>query len=106
MHSELDSYDRKILAALQRDGRLSNVQLAEEIGLSPSPCLRRVRMLEEAGVIERYVALVDPAKVALGLTPPWSVKGVNFEQLGVTLAFDLSMIGAGGLMGMRIANSE
>lgn len=46
---KLDAYDRKILAALQRDGRLSNVQLAQEIGLSPSPCLRRVRMLEDAG---------------------------------------------------------
>lgn len=48
---KLDAYDHRILAALQRDGRLSNVQLAEEIGLSPSPCLRRVRLLEEAGVI-------------------------------------------------------
>lgn len=46
---KLDAYDRKILAALQRNGRLSNVELAEEIGLSASPCLRRVRMLEEAG---------------------------------------------------------
>jgi Lrp/AsnC family leucine-responsive transcriptional regulator len=52
---KLDAYDRKILAALQRDGRLSNVQLADEIGLSASPCLRRVRMLEEAGVkVERH----------------------------------------------------
>ncbi len=47
----LDAIDRRILAALQRDGRLTNVQLAEELGLSPSPCLRRVRLLEEAGII-------------------------------------------------------
>ena len=65
---KLDAYDRKILAALQRDGRLSNVQLAEEIGLSPSPCLRRVRMLEEAGVIRGYQATLDRDEVGLGLT--------------------------------------
>lgn len=65
---KLDAYDRKILAALQRDGRLSNVQLAEEIGLSPSPCLRRVRMLEDAGVIRGYQAVLARDEVGLGLT--------------------------------------
>jgi DNA-binding Lrp family transcriptional regulator len=64
----LDDTDRRILEALQRNGRLQNVELARMVGLSPSPCLRRVRLLEEAGVIERYVALLDPAKVGLGLT--------------------------------------
>ena len=53
---KLDAIDRRILAALQGNGRLSNVELAERVGLSPSPCLRRVRLLEEAGVIKRYVA--------------------------------------------------
>lgn len=65
---KLDAIDRRILRALQRDGRLQNVELAREVGLSPSPCLRRVRLLEEAGVIERYVAVVDGAKVGAGLT--------------------------------------
>lgn len=65
---KLDATDRRILKALQRDGRLQNVELAEEVGLSPSPCLRRVRLLEEAGVIERYVAVLDPTKVGVGLT--------------------------------------
>ncbi|SFC17708.1 Lrp/AsnC family transcriptional regulator, leucine-responsive regulatory protein [Pseudomonas citronellolis] len=65
---QLDAYDHRILAALQRDGRLSNVQLAEAIGLSPSPCLRRVRLLEEAGVIRRYGADLDRDQVGLGLT--------------------------------------
>ncbi len=65
---KLDAYDHRILAALQRDGRLSNVQLAEAIGLSPSPCLRRVRLLEEAGVIRRYGADLDRDQVGLGLT--------------------------------------
>ena len=64
----LDEIDRRILRALQRDGRLANNELAREVGLSPSPCLRRVRLLEDAGIIDRYVALLDPAKVGKGLT--------------------------------------
>ncbi len=52
----IDSYDRRILSVLQRDARISNQQLAKEVGLSPSPCWRRVRRLEESGVIEQYVA--------------------------------------------------
>lgn len=64
----LDAIDHRILRALQRDGRLSNVHLAEEVGLSPSPCLRRVRLLEEAGLIRGYHAALDRAAVGLGLT--------------------------------------
>ena len=66
--TKLDAFDRRILTALQRDGRLTNVQLADEIGLSASPCLRRVRQLEEAGVIKGYRASLDPDEVGLGLT--------------------------------------
>jgi DNA-binding Lrp family transcriptional regulator len=65
---ELDAIDRRILIALQRDGRMQNIELAKEVGLSPSPCLRRVRLLEEAGVIERYVAVLNATKVGKGLT--------------------------------------
>ena len=61
----LDDIDRRILAALQADARISNAELAERAGLSPSPCLRRVRAMEEAGVIKRYATLLEPA--ALGL---------------------------------------
>ena len=68
MPIKLDDIDRRILKALQRDGRMQNVDLAREVGLSPSPCLRRVRLLEEAGVIDRYVAVVNPAKIGKGLT--------------------------------------
>lgn len=64
----LDATDRRILAALQRDARLTNVQLAEEVNLSPSPCLRRVRMLEESGVIRGYHAGLDRRQIGLGLT--------------------------------------
>ncbi|MCA1440361.1 Lrp/AsnC family transcriptional regulator [Ensifer sp. IC4062] len=68
MPIELDAIDRRILAALQRNGRLQNVELAREVGLSPSPCLRRVKLLEDAGVIDRYVALLDATKIGMGLT--------------------------------------
>ena len=63
---QLDRYDRAILEVLQREGRISNQDLAERIGLSPSPCLRRVRALEESGLITGYRAVLDPK--ALGLT--------------------------------------
>jgi DNA-binding Lrp family transcriptional regulator len=63
MPTSLDEIDRRILRALQRDGRIPNNELAKAVGLSPSPCLRRVRLLEEAGVIDRYVAVLNPAKV-------------------------------------------
>lgn len=65
---KLDSIDRRILRELQQDGRLQNIELAKRVGLSPSPCLRRVKLLEEAGVISRYVAVVDQAKVGLQLS--------------------------------------
>ena len=64
----MDRIDRRIVAALQADGRLSNVELAEKVGLSPSPCLRRVRMLEERGVIAGYRAEIGRAAVGLTLT--------------------------------------
>lgn len=64
---ELDKTDRKILAILQADGRLSNQEVAEQVNLSPSPCLRRIKRLEEAGVIRQYVALLAPDKIGLGL---------------------------------------
>jgi Lrp/AsnC family leucine-responsive transcriptional regulator len=63
----LDRYDRDILRELQRDGRLSNQELAERIGLSPSPCLRRVRALEESGLITGYQALVNAKALGLSL---------------------------------------
>ena len=63
----LDSIDLKILAELQNDGALSNIELARRIHLSPSPCLARVRALEAAGVIDRYVALTNAAALGLGL---------------------------------------
>ena len=65
---KLDEIDKRILRELQHDGRVPNNELAKRVGLSPSPCLRRVKLLEEAGIIGRYVAVVDQAKVGLKLS--------------------------------------
>lgn len=64
----LDEIDEKILACLQEDARLTNVELADRVGLSPAPCLRRVQALREAGVIRKSVTLLDAAAVGLGVT--------------------------------------
>ena len=64
---ELDRIDKNIIRALQNNGRMQNNDLAREIGLSPSSCLRRVKLLEEAGVIQNYTTVVDPQKVGLQL---------------------------------------
>ncbi len=67
MEHTLDRHDKQILAVLQEDGRISNQDLADRIGLSPSPCLRRVRLLEESGVIAGYRALLDARQLGLTL---------------------------------------
>lgn len=67
-NTTLDSFDLKILAELQADGALSNLELAERVGLSASPCSRRVRQLEESGVIRGRVARLEPRKIGLDLT--------------------------------------
>jgi Lrp/AsnC family leucine-responsive transcriptional regulator len=70
----LNRVDRKILDILQRDGRVSNLDVAGRVNLSPSATLRRIRALESAGVIRRYVALVEPRKVGLALMAFVNVK--------------------------------
>lgn len=65
---KLDAIDKRILYALQRDARIQNLELAQKVGLSPSPCLRRVRLLEEGGIIDRYVTLLKPDAIDLKLT--------------------------------------
>lgn len=76
--AQLDSIDKAILDELQRDGRLSNVDLAERVHLSPSACLRRVKQLEESGVIASYVALLNPKAVGKHGT---SFTIVNLESM-------------------------
>lgn len=65
---QLDKLDKRILQALQKDGTITNLELAEKIGLSPSPCARRVKHLEEVGIIDRRVTLLNPSKLDLKLT--------------------------------------
>ena len=65
---EFDAIDRRLLGALQGEARLTNVELADRIGLSPSPCLRRVKILEREGVIQGYRATLDRRKLGLALT--------------------------------------
>jgi Lrp/AsnC family leucine-responsive transcriptional regulator len=69
-----DAIDRKILALLQDDGRMSLATLADKVGLSPSPCLRRVRLMEKAGIIARYVAVLNQRAVGLPVSVFISIK--------------------------------
>lgn len=74
--TKLDRIDRKILHDLQKNGRMTNVELAQNAGISAPPCLRRVRALEEAGVIRGYHAEIDPATLGFGI--------VVFAQVGLS----------------------
>ncbi|MEI2418183.1 Lrp/AsnC family transcriptional regulator [Orrella sp. JC864] len=86
MEITLDRTDRRILQELQRDGRLSNQELADRVSLSPSPCLRRVKRLEASGIIQRYVAVLDAEKIGLGLVAYVNIRlrkhsGVGHEPM-------------------------
>ena len=70
---KLDRLDRRILTVMQTDGRVSNLELAEQIGLSPTPCSRRVKRLEESGLIERHVTLLNQAALGLNITAMISI---------------------------------
>jgi len=71
---KLDQFDYRIIAELQRDGRISAVDLAERVGLSPTPCTRRLRRLEESGVIQGYTARISHAALGLGICVMVSVR--------------------------------
>ncbi len=86
----MDKYDRRILTALQQDGRISNVQLAQRVNLSESATLRRVRALEDAGYIDRYAALVNQARA--GLTGNVFVHiGLQREEQSELAAFEAAV---------------
>lgn len=88
----VDQIDTRILVELQENARLSNVELAECVGLSPSPCLARVRALEEAGLIAKYVTLLDPVK--LGLNVSVFIQVSLEKQVGPSLDLFQSAIAA------------
>jgi len=83
----LDAIDRKILAELQDDGRITNVELARRSGISAPPCLRRVRRLEEAGVIRGYHADPDPQKLGWEITF-FAIVGLESQKEAVLSAFE------------------
>lgn len=85
----IDALDRRILAVLQADARISNAELAERVGLSPSPCWRRVRRLEQEGVIKRSVSLLDAEKVGLGVSV---FINVTLEKHTATLKHDFEKV--------------
>jgi DNA-binding Lrp family transcriptional regulator len=83
----LDRTDYRILQQLQDDARITNAELAERVGLSPSPCLRRVRALEQAGIIKRYVALVDARAVGLPISVVVNVS-LRSQERSALMAFE------------------
>jgi Lrp/AsnC family leucine-responsive transcriptional regulator len=87
----MDDIDRSILTTLEKHGRISNDELAARVGLSPSPCLRRVRRLEQTGVIRGYQALVDPAAVGRGLRVFAGVRLIRHARADV-VAFERAVI--------------
>lgn len=91
--TELDAIDRKILRELSADGRLSNLALAERVGLSPSACLRRTAALEKAGVIAGYRAVLSPEKTGIGFTAYITV-GLNQHTKPAQEAFERAMTAA------------
>jgi len=93
----VDEVDRSILVVLERHGRISNSELAARVGLSPSPCLRRVRQLEEVGVIRGYRALIDPAAIERGLRVFAGVRLVRHPRAEV-VAFETGVIHLPGVV--------
>jgi Lrp/AsnC family leucine-responsive transcriptional regulator len=87
----VDDVDRSILAVLDKHGRISNADLATRVGLSPSPCLRRVRRLEQTGAIRGYRALIDPAAIGRGLRVFAGVRLVRHARADV-VAFERAVV--------------
>lgn len=93
----MDEKDRQIIAALQRDGRLSNQALSERVNLSPSPCLRRLRQLEDDGIIRGYTALVDEEAFGLPVTVFVRVRLQRHDKDSVR-AFEAAIMGMGAVL--------
>jgi DNA-binding Lrp family transcriptional regulator len=102
---ELDAHDRKILAALQDDARLTNAELAERVGLSPSPCWRRVRRLEAEGVIRGYQAMFDQRRHGLGVTVFVSVS-IERNDTAAHQAFERAVFGRPEIVACHIIGGQ
>ena len=101
----LDAIDCRIVEALQDDGRLSNVELAERVGLSPSPCLRRVRRLEEEGYIKAYRAVLDRSLVGLGLSVFLGVKIHNHAN-AQALDFERAVLAMPEVIALHLVSGD
>ncbi|MFE3837658.1 Lrp/AsnC family transcriptional regulator [Pseudogemmobacter sonorensis] len=88
--TDIDATNHRILRELARDGRLTNLALAEKVGLSPSACLRRVQEMERSGLIRGYRAVLDPARLGIGFTAYVTV-GLNSHTKAAQEAFERAM---------------
>lgn len=102
---DLDAIDRRIVAELQADGRLTNVQLAERVGLSPSPCLRRVKRLEREGFIEGYRASLRRGRIGLGFSVFLSVK-IDGHANDRALAFEKAIAAMPEVIACHMVSGE
>ena len=91
--------DKRILAWLQKDGRISNVALAEKIGMSPSPCLRRVKSLEDAGFVKGYAAILDRDKLGLGIVVFAEVKVPQVADAAIVERFKAAVLREPAIVG-------
>lgn len=104
-NSRLDAIDCRIIAELQADGRLSNVELAGKVGLSPSPCLRRLKRLEREGYIEGYRAALRRDRVGLGFSVFVGVK-IDGHANGPALAFEEAVVRLPEVVACHLVSGE
>lgn len=102
---DLDAIDCRIITALQDNGRLSNVELAEKVGLSPSPCLRRVKRLEEDGYIEAYRAALQRSRVGLGFSVFVGVK-IDSHANDQAMVFERSIVAMPEVVSCHLVSGE
>src|ERR1700744_3225671 len=88
--AQLDEFDLKILTALQENARMTTQELAERVGLSATPCARRIKRMEDEGLIERYVTLLNPERLAVGLTVFVNVR-LNTQSAKTFEAFEAAI---------------
>ncbi|WP_292936606.1 MULTISPECIES: Lrp/AsnC family transcriptional regulator [unclassified Novosphingobium] len=98
--------DKKILNILQADGRMPNVALADQIGMSPSPCLRRLKQLEDSGVIARYAAILDREKLGLGIMAFVEVKVPQIAETSIVDLFKVAVRREPSIIGCYITAGQ
>jgi len=102
---ELDAIDCRIVATLQADGRLSNIELAARVGLSPSPCLRRVKRLERDGYIDAYRAVLQRERIGLGFSVFIGVK-IKGHANDQALAFEKAVLAMPEVVAFHLVSGE